>query len=73
MYWFMPQWQPPRRTDDVKVRVENDDGQWVPAIPEPLHGVPFLRCWTCKAKFLRKRSYRGHYALVHILKLGPNG
>lgn len=47
---------------------QNRDGEWVPAIPEPLRGVWWKQC-KCEQEFLTMRGYRGHYALAHILKV----
>jgi hypothetical protein len=48
------------------VRVQNDMGHWVPAIPLPHYGM-FGKWCGCGRGFLRSRTYEGHYALVHIL------
>jgi hypothetical protein len=50
-----------------KITMQNRDGQWVPAIPLPFYGL-LKRC-DCGARFWTARGYRGHYALVHILKI----
>jgi hypothetical protein len=47
---------------------QNCDGEWVPAIPEPLRGFWWKQC-QCEEEFLTMRGYRGHYALAHILKV----
>lgn len=45
----------------------NADGDWVPAIPLPFRA---LRKWCgCGRWFWTTPCYRGHYALVHILRL----
>jgi hypothetical protein len=52
-------------------QVQNKRGEWVPAIPEPLHvgvGLRVKEC-ECGARFRDSDKYRGHYALVHILGL----
>lgn len=48
---------------------ENDRGEWVPAIPEPLFvGWRLRRCrCNCGETFKDRVTYRGHYALAHIL------
>ena len=45
----------------------NEDGAWVPAIPLPLFVLLRKRC-HCGRAFWTIGGYRGHYALVHILK-----
>lgn len=51
-------------------QVQNDRGEWVPAIP-----LPFYRGWPrrfqcqCGDRFLTRRRHREHYALAHILGL----
>lgn len=47
-------------------KMQNKRGEWVLAIPEPLNG--FRKLCTCGAGFWRMKSYREHYALVHILE-----
>lgn len=46
--------------------MQNQDGQWVPAIPLPYHGLR-KRC-DCGRRFWTMEGYRGHYALAHILE-----
>lgn len=46
---------------------QNDVGEWVPDIPLPLYGL--RKHCTCGRKFWTAASYRGHYALAHILHL----
>ena len=48
-------------------QVQNERGQWVPAIPLPYHGLRH-RC-DCGRKFWTMDGYRSHYALRHILSL----
>lgn len=43
----------------------NADGNWVPAIPEPLYGMR-KKC-HCGRKFWTLEGYKGHYADEHIL------
>jgi hypothetical protein len=52
-----------------KSSTQNDLGEWVPSIPEPFYGLR-KQCWDCKPRrrFWTKAGYRGHYALVHILR-----
>lgn len=53
------------------IQAQNQRGQWVPAIPEPLF-LPFGRVQCrCGEKRRGARSYREHYALAHILALDP--
>lgn len=47
---------------------QNLMGEWVPAIPEPLHGLLRKQC-QCGEWFFTVRGYRAHYALAHILKM----
>lgn len=61
----------------VTISVQNDRGEWVPAIPEPY----FLRDWLgrlrlqgrcrcdCGRVFRTRQRYREHAALVHVLGL----
>lgn len=59
-------------TPPPKITTQNREGQWVPAIPLPFYGLQ-KRCY-CGARFWTSRGYRGHYALVHILKIDtPSG
>lgn len=48
-------------------RTQNRTGDWVPAIPLPFFWL-YRRC-TCGRRFWTMEGYRGHYALVHILRL----
>jgi hypothetical protein len=50
---------------------QNDRGEWVPAIPEPLYvGWRLRRCrCDCGETFRNRRRYREHYALAHVLGL----
>lgn len=53
---------------------QNDDGLFVPAIPEPFHWRFLLQCTgapgqPCGIRFWTRAGYRGHYALAHILKV----
>lgn len=55
----------------LQAQTQNDRGEWVPAIPEPLYvGVRLRKC-RCDCGEVRKgrKSYREHYALAHILGL----
>ena len=53
----------------VSMTMQNRRGEWVPAIPEPLW-IGFLlrhaQC-SCGCKFDDDVTYRGHYALEHIV------
>ena len=53
-------------------QAQNNDGEWVPAIPEPFYLFRSCRCprMDCRRRFRDKETYQGHFALVHILKLG---
>jgi hypothetical protein len=59
--------------NDDAVLTRNSEGKWVPGIPLPFYVFPgyliVLRCGTCRAWFWTMKGYRGHYALLHILKL----
>lgn len=56
-------------TTSQGVQAQNDRGEWVPAIPEPLFlAFGRVRC-RCGEKRRGLRSYREHYALVHVLAL----
>jgi hypothetical protein len=55
--------------EDGTVMTRNSDWQSVPAIPLPLYIYFGCRCGDCKAWFWKLKSYRGHYALKHILKI----
>jgi hypothetical protein len=46
---------------------QNLAGEWVPSIPLPLYGLR-KQC-ECGRRFWTADGYRGHYALVHVLKL----
>jgi hypothetical protein len=50
------------------IREQNKDGDWVQAIPLPYHGFLHKKC-SCRARFFTMKGYRGHYALIHILRL----
>ena len=52
----------------AQVQAQNRLGQYVPAIPEPFFHSFGHRC-GCGQFFLRYESYRGHYALKHIMQL----
>lgn len=56
---------------DKSITTQNRRGEWVPAIPEPLFvGLGLRRCrCDCGRTFRDRETYRGHYALVHILGL----
>jgi hypothetical protein len=47
------------------VSMQNERGEWVPALPEPFYGLR-KRC-DCGAKFWTKKAYQAHYALEHIV------
>lgn len=47
----------------------NADDHWVTGIPQPREAGIRIRCAGCRRKFWNQRTYRGHYALAHILKL----
>jgi hypothetical protein len=48
---------------------QNRDGVWVPAVPVPyVTTLCRVRC-ACGRKFWSLKSYRGHFALDHILGL----
>jgi len=54
----------------MNTQIQNDKGQWVPAIPEPLYEWFDLKKCKCGRMFWTKEGYRAHYALAHILFLG---
>lgn len=50
----------------------NRDGKYVPSIPLPLYvgwRMRLAQCTECHVTFKNEAGYRGHYALVHILRL----
>jgi len=47
---------------------QNNQGNWVPAIPLPFYQMFRVEC-TCGRRFWTPGGYRGHYALVHVLGL----
>ena len=48
---------------------QNQDGNWIPAIPEPYYG---MRKWCeCGERFWTLEGYRAHYSYVHILEPAP--
>lgn len=51
------------------IKAKNKDGEWVPAIEEPIQLLWWFECVLCDRKFRSLEIYRGHYALKHILKL----
>lgn len=53
--------------NDHGTSMQNERGEWVPAIPEP-YFLAFgrVRC-DCGETRWSKRSYREHYALAHVL------
>lgn len=55
----------------MAIQTRNQEGNWVPAIPEPLYNFLTKECTTCeeRRRFYTLEGYRAHYALVHILKL----
>ncbi len=54
----------------MAVSVQNNRGEWVPAIPLPLLGPGFRKGCSCGRRYWTIDGYRGHYALVHVLALG---
>lgn len=53
----------------MAVHAKNARGEWVPAIPEPLFlAFGRVQC-DCGERRRGRRSYREHYALVHIMAL----
>lgn len=56
-------------TYNPSVQCQNDRGEWVPAIPMPFYVGRRGRTCDCGRQFNDEESYRGHYALVHILGL----
>lgn len=54
-----------------QVSAQNNRGEWVPAIPEPLFVGRGLKQCKCDCGEIRKTriSYREHYALAHIVGL----
>jgi hypothetical protein len=40
--------------------MQDEDGQWVPAIPVPFYGLIFKRC-ACGDRFWTVARYRRHY------------
>jgi hypothetical protein len=46
---------------------QNQEAEWVPAIPEPSYGIK-KKC-KCGEKFWTEEGYRAHYAYAHILKV----
>lgn len=62
---------PQGASGQASVQAQNRRGDWVPGIPEPLFvgfGLRRCRC-DCRRTFRNRETYRGHYALVHILAL----
>jgi hypothetical protein len=51
----------------VSTLMQNNRGEWVPAIPQPMHTLLGCRCGQCGKRSWTKDGYRGHYALAHIL------
>lgn len=52
------------------VMTVNAANQAVPAIPIPIpFGFTRVACCECAERFWSARTYRGHYALEHILGL----
>lgn len=48
-------------------QVQNENGDWVEAVPLPFYlGNNRCRC-KCGRRFPDEETYRGHYALAHIL------
>lgn len=62
--------RPPPRLP-APTAVQNNRGDWVPAIPLPRRHLVVYRCThrRCKAMFFNAKGYMGHYALAHILHL----
>lgn len=52
-------------TTKDRTMMQNQRGEWVPAIPLPMFGLR-KEC-GCGAKFWTMEGYRGHYALRHVL------
>lgn len=62
--------QPTRKVPEWDVTMpmtQNLDGRWVPSIPLPLYRLGRSQC-ECGRKFWTGAGYRGHYALIHILR-----
>jgi len=53
----------------MPVNVQNSKGLWVPAIPLPWFLMFHRYRCKCGKVFFKGASYRGHYALTHILDL----
>lgn len=48
------------------------DGTLVDGIPAASRGFARLGCEWCRRRFWTEEGYRGHYALVHMLRLSPS-
>lgn len=59
-------WTPPSKTME-----RNVVGEWVESIPLPFYRTLY-GCPACSRSFWTMRGYRGHFALVHILKMRAN-
>jgi hypothetical protein len=66
------------QAEQASTQVQNSRGQWVPAIPEPYYmkersTIVKSRKDRCRCECGRilhdYETYRGHFALVHILAL----
>jgi hypothetical protein len=57
---------------DSGIQQQNEWGQWLPAIPEPLYVGWGLRHCRCECGEVRKTrlSYQEHYALAHVMGMG---
>ena len=60
-----------KKTYDRSIMTQNRRGDWVPSIPLPFLG--FRKTCSCGEKFWTMKSYRGHYALEHILGMNVYG
>ncbi len=54
----------------IRTLSRNAEGNFVPDIPLPVFSFFFVKtCPNCQMNYLTRAGYRGHYALVHILRL----
>lgn len=54
-----------------RVMMENERGEWVPAIPLPFHSALVgFRC-GCGRRFWTRQQYNEHYAYEHIVMGRP--
>ena len=53
------------------IEAQNIDGNWVEAIPKPYYCMIKVECPKpeCLRRFWTEEGYKGHYALIHILRL----